>query len=96
MSSTPTPTTLEQLETLVPQLVEKIRRLEDERASLVEETDRLKTELEHARESMRHLQEQNETMSRVEKAQKDFEAERAQIRSRVAGLLEKLENTDFL
>ncbi len=87
---------LEELENLIPALVEETRQLRDQNSALKEECSHLTTRLE---EQIEHSGKLGGTVQRIkdlESRQKKLEQERSELRSRVTRLLESMEKIDFM
>lgn len=87
---------LEKLEQLIPALLEETRRLRKYNAQLSEELERLRAQVKTHSEVEEQWDTDRQRLGFLEKEQRKYEGERDALRNRVQGLLEELENTDFL
>ncbi len=87
---------LEELENLVPTLVEETRQLREQNNALKQECTLLKSRLEEQAEQSEQLGGAVERVKDLESRQKKLEQERGELRSRVKHLLESMEKIDFL
>lgn len=87
---------LEKLERLIPELLEETRRLREHNTQLSEEIEGLRVQLQNHEETRSQWDVDRKRLTRLEEEQRRHEGERDELRSRVQGLLEELENIDFL
>jgi len=87
---------LEKLEQLIPALLDETRRLRQHNAQQSEELERLRARVKTQSELQGKWDADRQRLGFLEKEQRKYEGERDELRNRVQGLLEELENTDFL
>ncbi len=87
---------LEELENLIPSLLEETRQLREQNSALKEECALLKTRLEEKEEQSEQLGGSVQRVKDLESRQKILEQERSALRLRVKRLLESMEKIDFL
>lgn len=87
---------LEELENLIPSLVEETRQLRDQNSALIKECALLKTQLEEKEALSKQLGGTVQRVKDLESRQKILEQERSELRVRVKRLLESMEKIDFL
>lgn len=87
---------LEELENLIPTLVEETRHLREQNNALKQECTLLKSRLEEQAEHSEQLGGAVERVRDLESRQKKLEQERGELRLRVKHLLESMEKIDFL
>ncbi len=87
---------LEELENLIPSLVEETRQLRDQNSALIEECALLKTRLKEKEEQSEQLGGTVQRVKDLESRQKILEQERSELQLRVKRLLESMDKIDFL
>lgn len=87
---------LDELENLIPSLVEETRRLKELNLRLGEECDRLNARLEKQEEVSLQLDAAREQIKILESRKQKLESERTELRSRLQRLHDEMENVDFL
>ena len=87
---------LEELENLIPTLIEETRRLKELNQRLQNECDSLNARVEQQDEVTVQLDEARERIRNLETRQEKLETERVELRSRLQRLYDEMENVDFL